>query len=96
METIYLPEVRCKVSDGFTDRDITVSVTDERGREQFIHVLKSMVNKVSESFFLPVGVVNVDHRGGRVLIELPIEADSGANRMWIPFHSFRVESGVHA
>ena len=44
----------------------------------------------------PSGIINVDRRNRRVLIELPTEADSGANRMWIPFDSFRSELGVPA
>jgi hypothetical protein len=55
-----------------------------------------MVNWVSETPYLPVGVINVDYRNKRVLIELTIEADSGANRMWMPIDSFRIESGVPA
>jgi hypothetical protein len=95
-ETTYLPEVQCEVSEGLTESDVTVCVRDVDGREQFIHVLPSMVNWVSETPYLPVGVINVDYRNSRVLIELPIEADSGANRMWMPIGSFRVDSGVPA
>ena len=92
----YLPEVRCEISEGLTESDITVCVLDVEGRDQFIHVLPSMVNYVSETPYLPVGLIEVDYRHNRVLVELPIEADSGANRMWMPIDSFRVESGVPA
>jgi hypothetical protein len=51
---------------------------------------------VSDTPYLPVGVINVDYRNNRVLSELPIEADSGTNRMWMPIDAFRVESGVPA
>ncbi|MHB1787780.1 MAG: hypothetical protein ACYCS7_16925 [Acidimicrobiales bacterium] len=95
-ETIYLPEVRCETSAGLTGNDITVGVRDIDGRDQFIHVLPSMVNWAEETAYLPVGVIELDHRKRRVLIELPIEADSGVNRMWMPVDSFRVESGVPA
>jgi hypothetical protein len=95
-ETAYLPEVQCEISEGLTESDITVCVRDVEGRDQFIHVLPSMVNWVGETAYLPVGVVDLDRRNHRVLIELPIEADSGVNRMWMPIASFRVESGVAA
>ena len=95
-EVIYLPEVRCEISEGLTESDITVCVKDIEGREQFIHVLPSMVNRDGEASYLPVGVIEVDRRNNRVLIELPIEADSGVNRMWMPVGSFRIESGVPA
>ena len=95
-EITYLPEVRCEVSEGLTERDITVSVKDIDGGEQYIHVLPSMVNRENVTTYLPVGIINVDRRNRRALIELPTEADSGANRLWIPFDSFRAESGVPA
>ncbi len=95
-EITYLPEVRCEVSEGLTDRDFTVSVKDIEGRDQYIHVTQSMVDGRGGTTYLPVGIINVDRRNRRVLIELPTEADSGANRMWIPFSSFRTESGVPA
>jgi hypothetical protein len=95
-ETTYLPEVRCEVSEGLTESDVTVCIRDIDGRDQFIHVLPSMVNGVEGTRYLPVGVINLDYRNKRVLIELPIEADSGTNRMWMPIDAFRVESGVPA
>lgn len=95
-ETVYLPEVRCEISEGLTESDVTVCVRDIEGRDQFIHVLPSMVNGLSDTSYLPVGVIEIDRQNQRVLIELPIEADSGVNRMWMPIAAFRVESGVPA
>ena len=96
-EIAYLPEVQCEVSEGLLESDITVWTRDVEGNDQYIHVLPSMVNGLPNgSPHLPVGVIDVDYRNKRVLIELPIEADSGVNRMWMPASSFRVESGVTA
>jgi hypothetical protein len=95
-ETAYRPEVRCEISEGLTESDITVCISDVDGHDQFIHVLPSMVNWVGETPYLPVGLIDLDHRNRRVLIELPIEADSGVNRMWMSIDSFRVDSGVPA
>jgi hypothetical protein len=95
-EVTYLPEVQCEVSEGLTGDDITVSVRDVDGRDQYMHVLPSMVNRENGTTYLPVGIINVDRRNERLLIELPTEADSGINRMWIPFDSFRTESGITA
>ena len=47
-----------------------------------------MVNYYNQTPYLPVGIIQVDRVGCRVLIELPTEADSGVNRMWIPFETF--------
>ena len=95
-EIIYSPEVRCEISEGLLETDITVSVRDVNGRDQFIHVLPTMVNRDAGHSYLPVGVIRIDYPNKCVLIELPTEADSGANRMWMPIDSFRIESGVTA
>jgi hypothetical protein len=91
-ETVYLPEVRCEVSDGFLDTDIKVCVEDVKGWRQFLHVTPTMVNYYEGQPFLPVGLIQVDHKDRRALIELPTEADSGVNRMWMPFESFLPET----
>jgi hypothetical protein len=91
-ETVYLPEVRCEVSAGLLDTDITVCVQDVKGSRQFLHVTPTMVNYYDGQPFLPVGLILVEHRPRRALIELPTEADSGVNRMWMPFESFLPET----
>ena len=87
-EIMYLPEVRCEVSEGWRDTEITVGVRDVTGSRQSMQVTPTMVNYYDEKPYLPVGIIQVDRAGRRVLIELPTEADSGVNRMWIPFESF--------
>jgi hypothetical protein len=72
-EATYLPEVQCEVSEGLTGEDITVSVRDIDGREQYIHVLPSMMNREDGTTYLPVGIINVDRRNELVLVELPTE-----------------------
>ena len=95
-EIIYRPQVRCEVSEGLTGKDITVCIVDIRGMDQYIHVLPTMVNWEGDVPYLPVGIINIDRGNRRVLVELPIEADSGANRMWMPFEKFRVATGAPA
>jgi hypothetical protein len=90
-ETIYLPEVRCEVSKGWRDTEITLCVRDVKGSRQFMQVTPTMVNYYNQTPYLPVGIVEVDRPARRVLIELPTETDSGVNRMWIPFESFLPE-----
>jgi hypothetical protein len=93
-EIIYLPEVRCEVSEGWRDTEITVCVRDMKGVRQFMQATPTMVNYYNQTPYLPVGIIQVDRPGRRVLIELPTEADSGVNRMWIPFESFLREPEV--
>jgi hypothetical protein len=90
-EIVYLPEVRCEVSGGWRDTEITVCVRDVNGDRQFLQATPTMVNYYNQTPYLPVGIVQVDRKARRVLIELPAEADSGANRMWVAFGSFLPE-----
>lgn len=87
---LYLPQVECEAEEGGADWELVVAVTDENGRKQFLSVSKGMVAREGGKTYLAVGVVQVDHRNGRVLIELPREADSGVNRLWAPLSAFRV------
>jgi hypothetical protein len=91
-EITYLPEVECTIAPGFRDDEWSVRVPDENGRRQNLRVNKELVSEKSSKHYLAIGVVEVDYKHKRVLVELPHEADSGANRLWIPFASFRQES----
>jgi len=77
--------------EGLLDTDITVCVKDVKECSQFLHVTPTMVNYYDGQPFLPVGIIHVDHKVRRALIELPTEADLGINRMWTPFESFLPE-----
>jgi hypothetical protein len=44
--------------------------------------------------FLPVGLIGVDDARKVALIELPHEADSGANRVWVPLDDVRIQEPV--
>lgn len=85
----YYPEVECEARKGDADWEIVVGVKDEVGRQQFLSVSNGMVTQEGNKSYLAVGVVEVDSRKKRVLIELPQESDSGVNRLWVPFNSFR-------
>jgi hypothetical protein len=85
----YLPEVECKVRTGDADWERIAAVKDEKGREQYLTVSKGLLSTSGGKTYLSVGIVQVDHGGRRVLIELPVEADSGVRRLWVSFGSFR-------
>ena len=75
--------VVCDVSKGLRDSERTVAVRDLAGRRQFLRVEHDFRTKADGKWYLPVGVVHVSIKGKQVLIELPHEADSGANRLWV-------------
>ena len=90
-EITYLPEVECEaVPSDLLDTEI-VGVADDSGKRQHLRVPKGFVVRVDGRTYLPIGIVRLDYEGKKALIELPTEADSGVNRLWLPFSSFRQE-----
>jgi hypothetical protein len=89
-EITYLPEVECDVAveNGILDTHV-VGVPDETNNRQYLRVAKGYVVREGGKTYLPVGIVHLDYRGKRALIELPQEADSGTRRLWVPFSRFR-------
>lgn len=93
-EVTYYPEVRCEVSEGgLLPNGVSARIIDTSGLSQFVQVTKGMINRHGEVDYLPIGLVDIDRRNRRVLIELPTEADSGANRMWVSFDDLWKEVG---
>jgi hypothetical protein len=90
-ERIYYPEVECEATPSSLYDTEVVGVPDETDNHHFLRVARGMVHRSDSKAYLPVGIVDVDRRHGRVLIQLPYEADSGANRLWIPLDRFRSE-----
>ncbi len=69
-----------QVTDGLRESEAVASFVDFHGRRHFIRVERDFL---AESNQLPVGVVHLDRKTKAVLVELPHEAETGANRVWI-------------
>jgi hypothetical protein len=90
-EKQYFPEVECEATASSLYETEVVGVPDETENRHFLRVARGLVHRFNGKAYLPVGIVDVDRRRGRVLIQLPYEADSGANRLWVPLGRFRSE-----
>jgi hypothetical protein len=90
IEVVYLPEVECEVTaeHALLGTEI-VGVPDESGNRQFLRVGKGFVTRTDGKTYLPVGIVELDRKNHRALVELPAEADSGFRRLWVLFAQFR-------
>ena len=82
-----MPYVLCKVGEGLRSSEVTAEVVDHDGRSEFLRVDRDFVKHFDGNSFLPVGIVVYDN--GHALIELPHEADSGRNRLWISVSAVR-------
>ncbi len=76
--------IRCdNVSDGLRPSEALASFLDFHGRRHFIRVERDFLSSKNGAEFLPIGIVHVDPKSKAVLVELPHEAETGANRLWV-------------
>ena len=80
-----MPYVICEVKQGLREGEASVTVRDVKGQAQRLRVDEDFLVARDHQRYLPVGVVAADPDPGKkaILIELPHEADSGANRLWV-------------
>lgn len=79
-----MAKIRCEhVSEGLRSSEVVASFIDFHNRKHFIRVESDFLSEENEKKFLPVGIVHVDLKNKAVLIELPHEAETGANRLWV-------------
>ncbi len=79
-----MTKVRCeRVSPGMRSADVIVTLLDVYGRRHFLQIEREFVVRDNGHAYLPVGFVHRDEETGAVLIELPHEAETGVNRLWI-------------
>lgn len=79
-----MAQVRCEgVTEGLRASEALAMFHDYQGRRHFIRVERDFLSVEAGQTYLPVGVVHIDPRSNLVLIELPHEAETGANRLWV-------------
>ena len=75
--------VHCEVSDGPRAGFKTVGVPSIEGRREYLAIEERFLVKRNGTYLLPVEAIGKDSRYETVLVQLPFEADSGANRVWV-------------
>ena len=80
-----MAQVVCdEVGPGMRPSERTVAVKDIYGRRQFLRADADFLTAgKGGKYYITVGLVHVDPKSKAVLIELPHEAYSGANRIWV-------------
>jgi len=73
--------VACDLAEGLRPSEVTVSIKDLQGNSEFLRVERDFLAEFQGRIYLPIGVIY--REGKQVLIELPHEADSGTNRLWV-------------
>jgi hypothetical protein len=72
-----------EVSAGLREADAILTFLDFHGRRHFLQTEKDLLVLRNGNSYLPVGFVHRDARTGAFLIELPHEAETGVNRLWV-------------
>ncbi|HEV3262224.1 MAG TPA: hypothetical protein VG013_35555 [Gemmataceae bacterium] len=75
--------VRCEIFEGPRSGFKVVKVRSIEGHSEYLTIEDRFLVKQQDDYFLPVGVIGKDRQQGAVLVQLPVEADSGANRVWV-------------
>ena len=79
-----MAKIRCKgLTEGLRSSEVVASFVDIHNRTHYIRVERDFLDHEGGVSFLPVGIVHVDPKTKAVLIELPHEAETGANRLWV-------------
>jgi hypothetical protein len=72
-----------QVSPGLRQADAILTFFDVYGRRHFLQIEKDFLVGHNGHSYLPVGLVYRDAPTGAFLIELPHEAETGVNRLWV-------------
>jgi hypothetical protein len=75
--------IKCVVTDGPRKGFKAVEVLSVEGRSEYFSIEERFLVKKDNSYQLPVRLIARDPRYDTALVQLPVEADSGANRVWI-------------
>lgn len=75
--------VLCEVSEGLRSSEATVKLTTSDGGSEFLPVDRGLLTEEGGQHYLSVGLIHVSDEKGIALVSLPVEADSGAHRVWV-------------
>jgi hypothetical protein len=91
-----MAKIRCQVREGLRPTEAAVTLEAYDGRIESLPVDRDLLSQEAGTCYLPVRVVRIDHAKKAALVALPVEADSGANRLWVDLEALRNGSGEPA
>ena len=89
-----MAQVLCDVSEGLRQSEATVKLTSYNGRPEYIPVDRGLLSEDRGKHYLSVGLIHVSREQNAALVALPVEADSGAHRVWVKLD--QLKEGVPA
>jgi hypothetical protein len=79
----------CDLEEGLRSREATAIVKDYTGRRQFMPLDRTQIAEEDGKSWVTVDVLHIDAAKKVALVNLPIEADSGVHRIWVPVKQLR-------
>jgi hypothetical protein len=61
----------------------TIAIRTVQGHQEFLEVPAAFLHREADKVYLGVALVGRDVSKKIALVQLPFEADSGANRVWV-------------
>ena len=89
-----MAQVICEVSEGLRKSEATVKLVTFEGRPEFLPVDRGMLSTEGDRHFLSVPIIHISQEKKAALIALPVEADSGAHRVWVHFDQLKHDQGA--
>ena len=75
--------LHCEVLDGPREGFKAVGIPSVEGHTEWLSIEDRFLVWRDKKAYIPVGIVGRDPRYDTILVQLPLEADSGANRVWV-------------
>ena len=75
--------LRSEISDGPRNEFKTVGIASVDGRTEYLTIEERLLARRSGELLLPVLEIGRDITKDIALVQLPVEADSGARRVWV-------------
>ena len=91
-----MASVLCDVTDGLRPSEATVKLVTFEGRPEFLPVDRGLLSSDGDQYYLSVPVIHINEEKKAALIGLPVEADSGAHRVWVHLEKLKQVQGIVA
>jgi hypothetical protein len=93
-EKIIMAQVLCEVSEGLRNAEATVKLVGFDGRPEFLPVDRGLLSEEGNRHFLSIPIIHINQEKKAALIALPVEADSGAHRIWVHLDRIKRDNGA--
>ncbi len=91
-----MARVLCEVSEGLRKSEATAKLTTYDGRPEFLPVDRGLLSDEGGQSYLSVGLLHINPEKEAALVALPVEADSGAHRIWVQLGHLKQANGAPA